>query len=138
MATIKLEMQYPVAKDLVWEQLIHDELMSDWCMPCNGFALTKVQEFTFNIDSNAFFDGTFYNTVIDFADGEFLAYRCVAKKPVLDTVVRWNLIEQNGITTLTLEHSGFKGSAFMTKAMLTAGWKKMMTEHLARKLKGSD
>ena len=134
MATIKLATKYPVVKELVWEQLVHDELMSDWCMPCSGFALVKGQAFTFQIDANAFFDGTFYNTVTDFADGAFLEYRCVAKKPVLDTVVRWTLTEQDGATTLNLEHSGFKGSAFMTKTMLTAGWKKMMTAHLSKKL----
>ena len=134
MATIKLEKEYPVSREKVWEQLVHDELMTDWCMPCSGFALVKGQEFKFEIEANAFFGGTFNNIVTNFADCEFLEYRCVAKKPALDTVVRWTLTEQDENTTLSLEHSGFKRSAFMTKAMLTAGWKKMMNEHLYKKL----
>jgi len=64
----------------------------------------------------------------------YLTYRCIAKKPVLDTVVKWTWIENNGETLLSLEHSGFKGSQFMTKMMLQGGWKKMMEQHLYEKL----
>ena len=137
MATIKLEKQYPVSKQKVWEYLVKDELLTSWCMPSKGFFLEKEQEFIFEIDANAFFDGTFYNKVTDFDEYNFLTYKCIAKKPVLGTVVKWTLTEQNGETTLALKHSGFKGSDFMTKTMLKGGWKKMMNDHLYNKLVNS-
>jgi len=130
MATITLEKKYPVSREKVWTHLVNDELLSAWCMPSNGFALEKGQEFVFKIDPNAFFDGTFYNKVIDFDEYNSLMYQCIAKKPVLDTTVKWILKEQDEETTLILEHSGFKSSDFLTKAMLKSGWKKMMNEHL--------
>ena len=137
MAAIKLEKRYPISKEKVWTYLVNDELLSSWCMPCNGFALEKGQEFVFEIDANAFFDGTFYNKMTEFEEQNFLVYQCIAKKPALDTIVKWTLTEQDGETILMLEHSGFKRSDFMTKAMLKGGWKKMMNEHLYDKLVNS-
>jgi len=137
MATIILEKKYPVSKEKVWEHLIKNELLSTWCMPTSGFALEKGQEFVFKIDANAFFDGTFYNKVTNFDEYKFLEYQCIAKKPALDTIVKWTLAKQNNETTLTLEHSGFRGLDFMTTAMLKSGWKKMMNDHLYRVLTNS-
>ena len=138
MSTIKLEKKYPVSKVKVWEHLIKDELLTSWCMPSSGFALEVGQEFVFQIEANAFFDGTFYNKVTGYDEHKFLAYQCIAKKPVLDTVVKWTLAEQNGETLLKLEHSGFKGSDFMIKAMLKSGWRKMMNDHLHNALISSE
>ena len=134
MSEIRLEKSYPVSKEVVWEHLIKDELLSAWCMPTKGFALEKGQEFDFNIPSNIFFSGTFHNTVTDFSKGAFLSYKCTAMKPKLDTAVKWTLTEQGGKTKLTLEHSGFRWSQGLTKMMLASGWKKMMNEHLYSKL----
>jgi len=39
MSTIKLEKTYHAPKEAVWEYLINDELLSSWCMPCEGFEL---------------------------------------------------------------------------------------------------
>jgi len=135
MSIIKLEKTYPVPKEDVWEYLIHDELLSSWCMPSSGFALSKGQKFEFNIPSNLFFSGTFNNTVLDFNDKTFLSYKCTATKPKLDTVVKWTLTEMNGETKLAIEHSGFRGTQWLTKIMLKSGWEKMMNEHLRDKLK---
>ena len=135
MSAIKLEKTYPVPKDVVWEHLVNDELLSAWCMPSNGFALSKGQKFEFNISSNLFFSGTFNNTVLDFNDKTFLSYKCTATKPKLDTVVKWTLTEMNGETKLAIEHSGFRGTQWLTKIMLKSGWEKMMNEHLRDKLK---
>jgi uncharacterized protein YndB with AHSA1/START domain len=106
-------------------------------MPSNGFALSRGQSFVFTISSNIFFDGTFSNKIMDYSENEFLSYQCASKKPKLDTVVRWTLTESGGKTKLTLEHSGFRTSQWLTKAMLTSGWKKMMNSHLYHKLKQS-
>jgi uncharacterized protein YndB with AHSA1/START domain len=134
MSIIRLEETYPAPKETVWAYLINDELLSSWCMPTRDFALEKGQEFVFTIPSNVFFDGTFYNKVMDYSDNAFLSYRCIAKKPRLDTVVKWTLIEKGSETKLALEHSGFKASQWLTKIMLTSGWKKMMNSHLYGKL----
>ena len=134
MSVIKLEKTYPVPKETLWEHLINNELLSSWCMPTKGFVLGKGQDFVFEIPSNIFFDGTFYNRVMDYSENSFLTYHCKAKKPKLDTVVRWTLTESGGKTKLALEHSGFKGSQWLTKIMLTGGWKKMMNAHLYDKL----
>jgi len=134
MSAIKLEKNYPVFKEAVWVHLINDELLSSWCMPCNNFLLERGQEFEFKIPPNIFFDGTFYNKVMDYSENVFLSYRCIAKKPKIDTVVSWTLSESRSKTNLTLEHSGFKGSQWLTKIMLAAGWKKMMNSHLHEKL----
>jgi len=134
MSIIKLEKTYPVPKEVLWEYLIRDELLSSWCMPSKGFALAKGQKFEFNIPKNIFFSGTFGNKVMDFHDEEFLSYQCTATKPKLDTIVKWTLIEKSDETKLVLEHSGFKKSQWLTKIMLTTGWKKMMNGHLYEKL----
>jgi len=125
---------YPVSKGVVWAHLINDELMSEWCMPCKGFALKKGQEFVFEIAPSVFFGGIFYNKILDFNEGEFLSYECAAAKPKLTTVVKWMLAEEGGETKLILEHSGFMGSQWLTKMMLAGGWKKMMNKHLHDKL----
>jgi len=134
MSVIKLEKTYPAPKEAVWAHLINDELLSSWCMPCNNFALEQGREFVFEIPSNVFFDGTFYNKVMDYSENDFLSYKCESKKPKLDTVVSWTLTESGSETKLTLEHSGFRGSQWLTKIMLAAGWKKMMNTHLYEKL----
>ena len=134
MSTIKLEKSYPVPKKAVWEYLVKDELLSSWCMPAKGFTLQKGQDFVFEITPNIFFGGTFYNKVTDFKENVFLSYQCIAKKPKLDTIVRWTLAESGGETKLTLEHSGFSGSQWLIKIMLASGWKKMMHSHLYNKL----
>ena len=130
MAVIKLTKTYNAPKEAVWKHLVDDELLSKWCMPCNGFALEVGQKFDFNIPPNAFFGGVFNNTVADFSEFSYLSYKCTAHKPKLDTMVKWELTETDGKTTLSLEHSGFRGSQFMTKVMLKSGWKKMMDKHL--------
>ena len=134
MSVIRLEKIYPVPKEAVWEYLIKDELLSLWCMPSNGFALEKGQKFDFNIPSNIFFSGIFHNKVMDFQSETFLSYQCTSTKPKLDTIVKWTLTEKNGKTKLTLEHSGFKGTQWLTKIMLASGWRKMMNSHLYDKL----
>jgi len=134
MSVINLTKTYPAPKSVVWEHLIKDELLSSWCMPSTGFALEKGQNFTFNIPSNIFFSGVFNNTVLDFKDETFLSYKCTSTKPKLDTVVKWSLVETAGKTTLSLEHSGFRASQWLTKIMLKSGWSKMMNAHLHDKL----
>jgi hypothetical protein len=57
-----------------------------------------------------------------------------SKSPKLNTVVSWTLTEKTGETKLVLEHSGFKRSSWLTKIMLTGGWKKMMNTDLYNKL----
>ncbi|MCL2235148.1 MAG: SRPBCC domain-containing protein [Defluviitaleaceae bacterium] len=127
---IKLTKTYNASKEAVWKHLVDDELLSGWCMPCKGFALEIGQKFDFNIKPNAFFSGIFNNTVTDFKEFAHLSYRCTSSKPKLYTIVKWELNETDGKTTLSLEHSGFRGSQFLTKAMLRSGWKKMMDKHL--------
>ncbi|MCL2573851.1 MAG: SRPBCC domain-containing protein [Defluviitaleaceae bacterium] len=133
MSAIKLEKVYPTTKDAVWAYLVKDELLSSWCMPTKGFALEPGEDFVFEMSASAFWDGVFYNTVTDFDEHKFLSYKCTAKKPRLETMVKWTLTEQEGKTKLTLEHSGFKGKDWLTKIMLKSGWKKMMDEHLYKK-----
>jgi len=48
----------------------------------------------------------------------------MSAKPKLDTVVKWTLTEAVGETTLALEHSSFRGSQWLIKIMLAAGWKR--------------
>ena len=134
MPTIKIEKIYLAPKEALWEYLIKDELLSSWCMPSKGFVLQKGQTFEFNIAKNIFFSGTFNNTVTDYSEYKFLSYQCLATKPNLNTTVKWTLSEENGKTKLSLEHSGFKTYQWLTKMMLTTGWKKMMEYHLYEKL----
>ena len=131
---IRLEKSYPAPKEVVWDHLVNDELLSAWCMPTKGFALEKGQDFIFETKSSVFFGGTFYNSVLDFSEGKFLLYRCAATKPELETIVKWVLTEENSETKLMLEHSGFKKLQWLTKMALAAGWKRMMNEHLYDKL----
>ena len=134
MPKIKLEATYAAPKEKVWEHLVKDELLSLWCMPCDGLELKKGKRFTFSIPKNAFFDGTFYNEVKDFEEFEELEYKCKAKKPKLSTTVEWKLKEKDGQTRLKLEHEGFKPHQILTMLMLKAGWKKMMNSSLREKL----
>jgi len=131
MSAITLQATYPAPKEAVWAYLVNNELLGKWCMPAKDFALAPGQCFTFESQPSPFWDGRFYNTVIDFEAHERLSYQCVAKKPALDTTVTWTLTEQDGKTTLALEHSGFQGSDWLTKKMLAGGWKKMMCTNLA-------
>ena len=62
--------------------------------------------------------------MVEFDDDVRLSYRCMSAKPKLDTVVKWTLTEAVGETTLALEHSSFRGSQWLIKIMLAAGWKR--------------
>ena len=134
MGTIQIEKAYATTKEVIWDFLTQDTLLSSWCMPTKGFELGKDTKFVFEIKPNIFFGGTFHNTLIDFEHGVFLSYQCASTKPKLDTIVKWMLVEKDGETILSLEHSGFKASQWLTKIMLTSGWKKMMHEHLLDKI----
>jgi len=134
MSAINLEKTYPSSKEEVWKYLVNDELLSTWCMPAKGFSLDKGKEFLFEMAPSVFWDGKFYNKVMDFEENNFISYECISKRPRLSTVVKWTLSEENGKTMLSLEHSGFRGFDWLTKTMLAAGWKKMMNENLYNKL----
>ena len=130
---IKLSKTYPVSKEALWAYLIEDELLSSWCMPSKGFALQRGREFTFEMRPSLFWDGKFHNTVTGFKPYGFLTYDCIMKRPSIRTTVKWTLTQEDGKTTLELEHDGFKGK-WITKIMLTSGWKKMLNRHLYNKL----
>jgi len=133
MSAIKIEKTYPVPKETLWAYLTSDELLSSWCMPSYGFALEPGETFVFQMPSSAFWDGKFHNKMLDFEELVFLKYQCIAKRPKLDTIVAWTLMQEGEQTKLVLEHSGF-GGKWLIKIMLAAGWKKMMNEHLYKKI----
>jgi len=134
MSVIKLKKTYPVSKEKLWAYLIEDELLSSWCMPSKGFELRRDCEFKFEMPSSIFWDGKFHNTVTGFRPYGFLTYECVMRRPAIRTTVKWTLTEENGETTLELEHSGFKSKDWLTRIMLFRGWKKMLNRHLYSKL----
>jgi uncharacterized protein YndB with AHSA1/START domain len=137
MSTIKLEKNYPIAKEAVWEYLTTDELLTSWCMPSYNFSLEKGKEFRFEVTPSKFFDGIFINTIIDYDICSFLTYQCENKKSGLKTIVTWKLVEENRSTKLSLEHSGFRRfKELFTKIAITGGWKDMMNKKLYRKLVG--
>jgi uncharacterized protein YndB with AHSA1/START domain len=135
MAKIKLSKIYPVSGDKVWEYLTNDELLGSWCMPSENFLLRKGGEFKFQGTPSRFWDGTFINTIIDYTENSFLSYQCVNEQLKLNTVVTWKLTETEGLTKLTLEHSGFRTfKDLFIKIALTTGWKEMLNANLYKKL----
>ncbi|MDR3287330.1 MAG: SRPBCC domain-containing protein [Prevotellaceae bacterium] len=134
MSTIRLEKIYPVSKEIVWEYLTNNEHLSSWCMPAKNFILEKEKEFMFENTPSIFWDGKFFNKIMDFNVNKFLSYECYNQRSKLNSIVSWTLTEENGGTKLALEHSGFKVSHWLTKMILTGGWKKMMNTDLYNKL----
>jgi hypothetical protein len=106
-------------------------------MPTKNFALEKGNEFIFESTPSIFWDGMFFNKVTAFNENTFLSYECYSKSSKLNTVVSWTLTGENGETKLVLEHSGFRGSNWLTKIMLSGGWKNMMNTDLYNKLVNS-
>ena len=129
--SIRLKATYPVKKDVVWHFLTHNSLLSEWCMPAKNFHLEIGAEFTFESKPSFFWDGKFFNKIIDYSRESFLEYECRSRWPKLDTVVYWEIIEKDGKTTLKLEHSGFR-LRLLAKLRLRLGWRKILRKNLYR------
>jgi len=125
----------------VWEYLTNSELLTHWLME-NDFKPLVGHKFQFKTKSkiNIGFDGNIYCEVLEVIPAKRLSYSWRGGpghgKISLDSVVTWTLEEKNGGTTLTLEHTGFKGvKNFITYLVMNKGWGIILKKRLSEKLK---
>lgn len=116
----------------VWDSISDKTALSKWLMKTNDFELTVNHEFLFTTEPRGNFDGKIKCKVISFKENEELYYSWKAAGMIEPTYVRWTIKEiGKNETSLQLEHFGFQGfKGWMTKHLLNAGWKKLLTKKL--------
>lgn len=122
---------FPQSPELVWEYLTQADLLSEWLMP-NDFKLELGHKFEFGTKpkTKLGFDGRVYCEVLEFEAPKKLVYSwrggLSKENPLLDSIVIWTLIPNNGGTTLQLEHKGFKGMKnLLAYIIMGKGWLKI-------------
>lgn len=131
-------LEHPVER--VWEYLTDSELLAQWLMK-NDFKPIVGHRFQFHTKMivNMGFDGNVYCQVLEIVPLKRLSYSWKGGpgkgKITLDSVVTWTLIEKDGGTELTIEHTGFAGlKNFLGYFFMNSGWKNGIRNKLAELL----
>ena len=156
--TIRIKSHLPYKPEQVWLALTDARLLGKWFME-NDINPVLNQEFTFRMAPQKGWDGITYCKIKDIepmkrivytyqgkASGE-KALSCAgihseaadkAAKGIfteLDTVLSFSLAAICGGTTLTMEHSGYKGLKLIIVSLIMGmGWKKQLRKKMPRVL----
>jgi uncharacterized protein YndB with AHSA1/START domain len=135
---IKHQWFYACQPQLVWDYLTNPELLAQWIMK-NDIKPEVGHKFTFKTKAipEMEFDGIVYCEILESVPLKKLSYSWNLGpgdgQITVNSVVTWTLIPGEKGTDLFLEHTGF--GALSNKLLvqgMDAGWKKNMTEALAR------
>ena len=132
---IKRIYKYPISK--VWYALTDRESISDWLMETTDFELSIGHSFQLKTKPQGKFDGILNCKIISFDAPNSISYLWQSSGMKNPTTVNWKLksLSENE-THLHLSHNGFEGvSGWMTRQMLSIGWKKILSNKLKTYLK---
>jgi uncharacterized protein YndB with AHSA1/START domain len=133
---IRLERRYRQPPRTVWRWLSSSEAMAQWLMP-NTFEPRVGHRFEFRARPAPGFDGIVRCEVLEVDPPKRLAFTWVGGG--LDTVVRFDLVPDDGGTLLRLEHAGFAGvKGALLSHLLGNGWKGMLERKLPALLDQGD
>lgn len=137
MGTIRKSVELAFPRVMVWETLINPQDLAAWLMP-NDFRPEVGHKFTFQTDPAPGFDGTVHSEVLELDPPSRLVISWKAGR--LDTEVSFSLSETPMGTRLELIHDGFALRQLPTRAILSAGWGRILRKKLPAYLakKGTD
>ncbi len=127
MGTIRRRVDLAFPRQMVWETLINPTELAVWLMP-NNFKPELGHKFTFQTDPAPGFDGTVHSEVLELDPPQRLVISWKAGN--LDTTVSFALTETATGTRLDLVHDGFALRQWPTRAILTAGWGRILRKKL--------
>lgn len=152
--TIRLKTHLPYSQELVWRALTEADLLGQWFMK-NDIKPEEGHEFMFRMAPQKGWDGITHCKIISVEPMRHIAYTyrgeasgektlsCagihsdaadkVAKGifAELDTVLSFTLTPICGGTTLTMEHSGYRGlKMVLISFVMGMGWKKQLFKKL--------
>lgn len=117
----------PVSR--VWDALTKKEQIAKWLMPSDNFELTVGA--TFNMTGSS--KGVEYPhicTITEIVPEKKLSYTWAVKDKLSDTLVTYELEEQEGKTKLTLTHSGWDKITLATEGAFrndyNNGWEQVI------------
>jgi uncharacterized protein YndB with AHSA1/START domain len=130
---IVLEQTYPFSPERVWRALTDPAALAEWLMP-NDFEPRVGHKFQFRSKPMPGWRGYVECEVIEVAPPRRLAYTWLGDADwQAPTIVRWTLEPTDGGTLLRLEHTNLQEPwGRELQAMLSQGWKKMLSEKLMR------
>ena len=131
MGTIRRSVDLAFPRQMVWESLINPQELAVWLMP-NDFEPKLGHKFTFQTSPAPGFDGTVYSEVLELDPPQRLMISWKAGN--LDTTVSFTLAETATGTRLDLVHDGFALRQWPTRAILTAGWGRILRKKLPARL----
>ena len=136
-ADIHLEWFLNYSTKEIWECLTNAELIGQWLMK-NDFKPVVGHLFQFRDKPKKGFgwDGIVYCKVLEVIPERKLSFSWKGGPGdgslTLDSIVTWTLTPTQNGTTLTLDHSGFKGfRGFISSGIMKKGW----ASHIIKKFK---
>ncbi len=127
MGTIRKSVDLAFPRLMVWETLINPKDLAVWLMP-NDFRPEVGHKFTFQTDPAPGFDGTVHSEVLELDPPQRLVISWKAGN--LDTIVEFTLTETATGTRMDLVHDGFALRQLPTRAILSAGWGRILRKKL--------
>ena len=133
---IHIKRKYKHAIDKVWSALTTKEALSSWLMDTDDFELTLGSEFNLKTTPRGKFDGVLRCSILKIEEPTAISYSWQSNGMTTPTIVTWELKDiGNEETLLSLSHDGFVGfDGWMTKTMLSFGWKKLLKKRLEKHL----
>lgn len=133
---IVIKRKFNASRTKVWHALTDKKALSTWLMDTTDFELIHGHRFQFSTTPRGKFDGIIKCEVLHIDEPDSLTYSWKANEMKQPTIVKWTLTSLDDVTTLIiLEHYGFIGfNGWMTKAMLGAGWKRLLRKKLSNYL----
>jgi uncharacterized protein YndB with AHSA1/START domain len=122
---IELEHYYAHSIELVWKAISDADSISKWFIKAD-FEARRGYEYTFTHEST-----TVTGTVLEVDPPRLLVYTWIVGGTTAETVVRWELREQEGGTLLRIDHTGFEKYADAAPSMIKSsvgGWNAVAAE----------
>jgi uncharacterized protein YndB with AHSA1/START domain len=131
-----VECTYEASIDLVWRAITDSSLLGEWLME-NDFQPVAGTRCEFRMKPQPGFNGVIQCEVLEVRPPVRLVYTWDGGGAWGRTTLAWTLEAGDGLTKLTLEHTGFQGfRPFLLSLMMGSGWgqklKKKVPEILAR------
>jgi uncharacterized protein YndB with AHSA1/START domain len=126
---LQFVMTYPHPPEHVWQALTNADAIAQWLMP-NDFMPIVGHRFQFHTKPAPGFDGIVNCEVLEISPPERLVYTWTGGG--VDTRLIWTLKPVPEGTSLTLDHTGFKGlRGMLVSGILGKGWRsKILTINL--------
>jgi uncharacterized protein YndB with AHSA1/START domain len=123
MGEIRRSVDYDDAPDAVWQALTDRALLAEWLMP-NDFEPVVGRAFQLRAPKMPGWDGVIHCRVLELDPPRLMRWSWQGTNMAAETIVSFHLAPSAQGTTLTLEHTGFRGvGGMILRLMHDAGWR---------------